>query len=63
MTEKRIRSGPDIVKEFIDSLKTNKSLDKGTVDAIELLHKEDKLTLTKFQQALESERKESEKHG
>ena len=63
MTEKRIKSGPEIVKEFIESLKTNKSLDKGTVDAIELLHTKDKLTLTKLQQALESERKESEKHG
>lgn len=63
MSEKRIKSGPEIVKEFIEGLKTNKSLDKGTVEAIELLHRENKLTLTKLQQALESERKESEKHG
>ena len=63
MTEKRIKSGPQIVKEFIESLKTNKSLDKRTVEAIELLYTENKLTLTKLQQALESERKGSEKHG
>ena len=63
MTEKRIKSGPEIVKEFIETLKTNESLDKGTVGAIELLHTENKLTLTKLQQALESERKGSEKYG
>ena len=63
MTEKHIRSGPEIVKEFIENLENDKSLDKGTVEIIKLLHAEQKLTQTRLQQALEVKRKESEQHG
>ncbi len=63
MIEKNIRSGPEIVKEFIENLENDKSLDKGMVEIIKVLHAENKLTQTRLQQALEVKRKESEKHG
>lgn len=63
MTERNIRSGPEIVKEFIENLENDKSLDKETVEIIKLLHAEKKFTQTRLQQALEVKRKESEKHG
>jgi hypothetical protein len=63
MTGSSIRSGPEIVKEFIDNLEKDKSLDNGTVEIIKVLHAENKLTQTRLQQALEVERKESGKHG
>ncbi len=63
MTDKNIRSGPEIVKEFIENLEKDKSLDNGTVETIKLLHAEKKPTQTRLQQALEVKRKESEKHG
>lgn len=63
MAEKNIRSGPEIVKEFIETLEKDGSLDKGTIETIKTLHRENKLTPTRFQQALEVKRKESEKNG
>ncbi len=63
MTERNIRSGPEIVKEFIENLENDKSLDKGTVEIIKLLHAEKKLSQTRLQQALEVKRREPEKHG
>lgn len=63
MTLKRVQPGPEVVKEFVENLTNDKSLDKDTVEVIELLYAEDKLTQTKLQQALESKRKESQKHG
>ena len=63
MTERNIRSGPEIVKEFIENLVNDKSLDKGTVEIIKLLHAEKKLSQTRLQQALEVKREEAEKRG
>ncbi len=63
MDAKKIRSGPEIVKEFIVNLKDNKLLDKDTVEAIDELHAQGKLTQIRIQQQLELKRKESEKHG
>ena len=63
MIENNIRSGPEIVKEFIENLEKDKSLDNGTVEIIKLLHAEQKFTQTRLQQALEVKRKEPEKHG
>ena len=58
-----IRSGSEIVKEFIENLEKDESLDKGTIETIKTLHRENKLTQTRLQQALEVKRKESENHG
>ncbi len=63
MSGKKIRSGPEIVKEFIEGLNNNEFLDKDTVDAIQELHAQGKLKQTRIQQLLELKRKESEKHG
>ena len=63
MIENNIRSGPEIVKEFIENLEKDKSLDNGTVEIIKLLQAENKFTQTRLQQALEVKRKESEQHG
>jgi hypothetical protein len=56
MDKKTIRSGPDIVKEFVCSLLEAPSLDKDTVEVIAHLYNEDKLSLAKLQQALELKR-------
>ena len=56
MNGKTIRSGPDIVKEFVRALLEDPSLDKDTVEAIEHLYNENKLSPTKLQQALELKR-------
>ena len=56
MNEKTIRSGPDIVKEFVHSLLEDPSLDKDTVEVIEHLYNDNKLSPTKLQQALELKR-------
>lgn len=63
MAEKNIRSGAEIVKEFIENLEKDESLDKGTIETIKTLHRENKLTQTRLQQALEVKRKESGNHG
>ncbi len=57
MAETKIRSGPQIVKEFIQYLEKDTSLDGDTVEVIKLLHGEDKLTPGRLQQALEAKRK------
>ena len=62
MSEKKIRSGPEIVKEFIEGLKNNTFLDTDTVEALDELHAQGKLTQIRIQQLLELKRKESEKH-
>ena len=63
MTGSSIRSGPEIVKEFIERLEKDKSLDRGTVETIKNLYGEKKLTQIRIQQALELRRKEAEKNG
>lgn len=57
MTDKTIRSGPDIVKEFVCQLKDDAALDKDTVDVIIQLCSESKLSQTKLQQSLALKRK------
>lgn len=56
MNGKTIRSGPDIVKEFVNALLDDPTLDKATVEEINRLHNENKLSSTKLQQALELKR-------
>ena len=62
MTDKTIRSGPQIVKEFLEELKDDKSLDKGTVEVIDQLYLEKKPTETRLQQGLALKRKEAEQN-
>lgn len=56
MNDKTIRSGSDIVKEFVHGLLEDPILDKDTVQVIVQLYDENKLTPTKLQQALEVKR-------
>ncbi len=63
MANTEIKSGPEIVKEFVESLEKDKSLDKDTIEVIKLLHIGNKLTQTRLLQGLEEKRKESEKNG
>jgi hypothetical protein len=51
-----IRSGPEIVTDFIDSLKRDDRLDRATVEAIESLFKEQRFTLTNLLRSLEERR-------
>lgn len=63
MAEDTIKSGPEIVKDFIGGLKNDSSLDQGTVETIRLLDQAGNLTPPKLQQALEARRRDWEKHG
>ena len=63
MTVEKIRSGPEIVKNFIDDLKTDSSLDEGVVDALSRLLKEGKLTQPRLLQELEAKRKTGAANG
>ena len=63
MADTGIKSGPEIVKEFVESLEKDKSLDKDTIEVITLLHIESKLTQTRLLQGLEEKRKKSAKNG
>ena len=63
MADTGIKSGPEIVKEFVESLEKDKSLDKDTIEVITLLYIGNKLTQTRLLQGLEEKRKESEKKG
>jgi hypothetical protein len=63
VADKTIKSAPEIIKEFIDGLETDPSLDKDTVEVIKQLHLTNKLTHTRLQQVLEANKKDMEKHG
>jgi hypothetical protein len=56
VSDKTIRSGQDIVKEFIHALSANPDLDKDTIDVIVHLYSEGKLSQVKLQQALNLKR-------
>jgi hypothetical protein len=55
-SQSTIRSGPEIVSDFIASLKNDQSLDPATVDAISALHSDKKLTFTNLLRSLEDAR-------
>jgi len=40
----KIRSGPEIVADFIQAMKADSNLDKPTIEAIEALYRDGKLT-------------------
>ena len=48
MPNKEIKSGPEIVKEFIEGLSKDESLDKSTVEVIKAVHAAKKPTLTRL---------------
>jgi hypothetical protein len=52
----KIRSGSEIVAEFIEALKADSNLDKPTIEAIEVLYKGGKLTSTNLLKSLEEAR-------
>jgi hypothetical protein len=51
-----IKSGEQIVHEFVGNLKPGESLDADTITSIQELYKTDKLTKTRLPQALEANR-------
>jgi len=51
-----IKSGPEIVSEFLDSLTDGDSIDSQTLASIRELHKSGKLTRTRLLQFLEEAR-------
>ena len=51
-----IRSGPEVVSEFVRKTSADKNLDKSTVAAIEGLHRADKLTTNNLLKSLENAR-------
>ena len=63
MAGEKIRSGPEIVKDFVDGLKADSSLDEGVVEALSGLQKEGKLTPTRLLQELEAKRKKGTANG
>ena len=57
MSEKTIKSGPQIVKDFIEALRNDESLDQPTVEVIAQLYSAKKITQTRLQQGLALKRK------
>ena len=51
-----IKSGPEIVSEFVDSLSDGDSIDSQTLASIRELYKSGKLTRTRLLQSLEEAR-------
>jgi len=55
----RIRSGPAIVGDFVAALKNDPKLDRATVEAVEELLREERLTVTNLLRLLEEARGET----
>jgi hypothetical protein len=53
-----IKSGAEVVLEFLDSLQSNTTLDPNVVAAIQELQRQGKLTKVRLLQALADQRKE-----
>jgi hypothetical protein len=54
--DSRIRSGPEIVAEFVAQLRNDTTLDPATVEATERLFRQKKLNFTNLLKALEEAR-------
>jgi hypothetical protein len=52
----QIRSGPAIVSDFVAALENDSKLDKATVEAVEKLLREERLTVTNLVRLLEEAR-------
>lgn len=58
MSSKRIKSGPEVVQEFITRMAEDPNVDPATIRAIkELLEADGKVSVTKLQRQLEELRK------
>jgi hypothetical protein len=57
MNEKILKSGDEVVKDFIKSLEKDVSLDKAVVDAISSLYAQKKLTSIRLQKILDTKKK------
>jgi hypothetical protein len=51
-----VKSGKEIVDDFVDGLSAGESLDALTIASIKVLHKADTLTKTRLLQALDTDR-------
>lgn len=58
MPEERIKSGADVVRDFLAGIGDKPELDKNTVEVISELYSAGKLTKTRLQQSLAEKRKE-----
>ncbi len=57
MNEKIIKSGDEVVKDFVQNLQKDTSLDRDVAEAISVLFSQKKLTSARLQQILDSKRK------
>ncbi len=63
MERKQIRSGWEIIEEFLTAIEADPSIDRETIDAIKRLWQEDKLNPNRLQQQLEKVREARLKGG
>ena len=63
MTERQIKSGQQIVEEFLAAMEADISIDSETVAAISSLWQQNKLNHNRLQQELEKVRNERLKDG
>ena len=61
MADSAIKSGPEIVSEFLETLEQNESLDAQTVASIKKLQQTGNLTRVRLLQALEQARSGTQK--
>ena len=59
MTTKEIKSGPQIVTDFLESLKGNNAIDAKTLKTVGDLYASGKLSKPRLLRSLEDERKQS----
>jgi len=57
-SDKTIKSGGQIIEDFLNHLEKDPSLDKDTLAAIKELYKYNELTLSKLKKALETKRED-----
>ncbi len=63
MEKKQIKSGPEIIQEFLAAMEATTSIDSETLSAIRGLWQEKKLKQNKLQQELEKARRARLKDG
>jgi hypothetical protein len=56
MVDSAIKSGPEVISEFLETLEQHESLDPQTVGSIKQLHQTDNQTKVRLLQALERAR-------
>lgn len=63
MAKKHIKSGPQIIEEFLATMEADTSIDRNTITAIGGLWKQNKLNANRLQQELYQARQVSFKDG